>query len=407
MKPSRGTAMCLPFKSEDHYRKIVKTPAAFRVLLVTLFGLYPELFPIGFSDGFTFHDRRLSKKFGVEMRRIRIKATGATFLIRPSFLMPYCVAKTDVMEKALFLRRWGVPFDALAYVFGGDPKRYERALLALGRPSLVATTIKHADHLPKNLVADEKHTRLHGEKVYLTTTVARGCILGASVVETAGTDDLAKGYGDFAQEARQIDSNYAPESVSLDGWGATQNAWRKLFPTIIVVLCFLHSALKLAKLCPKKWGELRFQVMERIWNVYHAASKGSFAQRLRRFAEWAPRVLPRDWVGKRALERIAKIRAKSHQFTIAYDHPEAHRTSNMVDRLMSYQDRLLFAQRYFHGFVSTARLTVRAQALIWNFHLYSTRLRQDQPQRVSPFEDINGFSYHQNWLHNLLIAVRP
>ena len=85
--------------------------------------------------------------------------------------------------------------------------------------------------------------------------------------------------------------------------------------------------------------------------------------------------------------------AKSRRFSISYEHAGAHRTSNMVDRLMSYQDRLLFDQRYFHGFVPTARLTVRAQALLWNFHPYSTRLRQDQPERVSPFEDINGFSY--------------
>jgi hypothetical protein len=43
-------------------------------------------------------------------------------------------------------------------------------------------------------------------------------------------------------------------------------------------------------------------------------------------------------------------------------------------------------------------------ALQWNFHPYGARLRRDQPSRVSPFDDLNGFQYHPNWLHHLLIA---
>src|SRR5690606_18102474 len=104
------------------------------------------------------------------------------FQIRPSFIMPYCVARTQDIEHALYLRRWGVPYDALAHVFGRSPKHYERAQLGLGRFSLVGTTIKHAKNLPGHLVSDEKHTRLKGEKVFVTTTAAKGCILGASVV---------------------------------------------------------------------------------------------------------------------------------------------------------------------------------------------------------------------------------
>jgi hypothetical protein len=42
--------------------------------------------------------------------------------------------------------------------------------------------------------------------------------------------------------------------------------------------------------------------------------------------------------------------------------------------------------------------------LQWNFHPYGKRLREEEPGRISPFHDLNGFVYHQNWLHNLLIA---
>jgi len=30
--------------------------------------------------------------------------------------------------------------------------------------------------------------------------------------------------------------------------------------------------------------------------------------------------------------------------------------------------------------------------------------QQQQLQRCSPFKDLNGFEYHDNWLRNLLIA---
>ena len=43
-------------------------------------------------------------------------------------------------------------------------------------------------------------------------------------------------------------------------------------------------------------------------------------------------------------------------------------------------------------------------ALQGHFHPSGVRLRRDQPSRVSPFYDLNGFQYHPNWLHNLLIA---
>jgi hypothetical protein len=43
-------------------------------------------------------------------------------------------------------------------------------------------------------------------------------------------------------------------------------------------------------------------------------------------------------------------------------------------------------------------------ALIWNFHPYGARTRSIDSSRHSPFVDLNGWSYHENWLHNLLIA---
>ncbi len=45
---------------------------------------------------------------------------------------------------------------------------------------------------------------------------------------------------------------------------------------------------------------------------------------------------------KRTLQKIRKLCRRAAQFKVAYQFPMAHRTSNLVDRLMNHQDRLLY-----------------------------------------------------------------
>ena len=134
---------------------------------------------------------------------------------------------------------------------------------------------------------------------------------------------------------------YQPRSVCTDGWEATRQAWRRLFPKITLVLCFLHAVLKIKDRCT---GQLRHQVLDRAWQVYQAATKRQFAQRLRRLAEWTPAHLHGA-----VAEMVLKRCRRRADFTPAYDCPQAHRTSNAVDRLLNYQDRLLYAMRYCHA----------------------------------------------------------
>jgi hypothetical protein len=291
MEPStdRNKSICVPFESEAHYASCVADPDLFRAHLLAVLARHPELLPKDVAAGFAFHDTYRSAKLELVLRRIKLTLTHEVFLVRPSFLMPYLIGRTEEIERALYLRQWGVPFDALAYVFGRNAMFWYRAYCALGRPSIVGTTIKDASRLPTHLVVDEKHTSLSGEKVYIPTTVAAGCILGASVVASASAEDLTAGYGEFAEEVRARSAEYAPETVCADGWEPTQTAWR-------------------------------------------------------------------------------------------------------------------YAMRYFHGSLASARLSVRAMALLWNFHPYGARTRRADRRRRSPFHDVNGFAYHENWLHNLLIA---
>jgi len=388
--------ICLPFASEAQYRAYVDDPAQYRQYLTQMRRQYPELFPTAMDQGFTFHDCYLSVKQDLSVRRIKVKATGAVFALRPSFVMPYMMARTEEVEKGLSLRQWGVPFDALAYAFGRDAMFWYRAWLAFGRPSLLGTTVKDPQQVPTDLVADEKVTWVAGQEVYVPITVGGGCFLGVSVVAAADTAALATGYSECAREAHALAPAYQPRSVCTDGWHATREAWRRLFPTITLVLCFLHSVLKIQDRCT---GALRHHVLERVWHVYQATTKRQCAQRLRRLAEWTPTHL-----SGAVAAMVLKLCHHRADFTPAYDCPQAHRTSNAVDRLLNDQDRVLYAMRYCHATTASARLAVRTMALQWNFHPYGARLRRDQPSRVAPFYDLNGFQYHPNWLHNLLIA---
>jgi hypothetical protein len=255
--------------------------------------------------------------------------------------------------------------------------------------------VKAPHQVPRDLVADEQRTRVAKQQVSAPPT-GGGCFWGVSVVEAADTGTVEQGDGECAKEAKALAPNYQARSVCTDGWEATRQAGRGLFPTIQLGLCFLHAILKMQKPCAGQW---RHQVLDKAWQVYQAATTRQFAQRLRRGAEWTPLHLSGP-LAQRVLQRCRR-RA---DVPPAYACPQAHRTSNAVDRRLDSQDRLLYARRYWHGTTDSARLAVRAMALQWNFHPYGARLRRDQPSRGAPFHDLNGFWYHPNWLHNLLIA---
>ncbi len=159
--------------------------------------------------------------------------------------MPYMSGFTSKVEKALYLRQFNVPYDALSYVFERDAMYWYRMETGLGRYNLVASTIKEPEQLPEHLIADEKHTRLQHEKIYVATTCANECVLGVCVAKKADESSKTTAYGVFQQEAQQLNVNYSPKTVNVDGWKATEKSWLKLFPKISLVFCFLHLFLSL------------------------------------------------------------------------------------------------------------------------------------------------------------------
>jgi hypothetical protein len=394
--PRGSSTICLPI-GKDLYEQIVDSPQEFRHFLDQSFHDMPELFPPAFASGYLLKDARVSAKLGLRLRRIECKATGAAFSIRPSFVMPYMTAVTDDVANPLFLRRFGVPYWALAHVFGRDPMYWYRLEISLGRNSIVGTTVHQAD-VPEHLLADEHHQKLNGEKIFIATTVAEGCCLGASVVSTADEVELTKAYQKFLAEARNVEPGYAPKSVNTDGWQATQLAWLALVPLITVLRCFLHGWLSIRDRCKK---DKNFNAVgEKVWEAYEAPNRRSFGQRLRRLREWASKMLT-GIIG----EKVARLCSRSEEYGKAYDHPEGHRTSNMLDRAMKPMNEYFAGCQHLHGSQEAAEKHCRAWALLFNFAPWSpTTVKANEGWR-SPAERLNQNRYHDNWLHNLLVSA--
>ena len=226
--------------------------------------MFPEAFGWGYGlYGFTDPFRKQE----LRCRRLRLEPGGEVFTVAPAFVMPYMSGRTEEVEKGLFLMRFHVPGWAIAEVFGRDAMYWYRLEQGLGRFSLVGTTIKRADHLPTDLVADEKHSWLKGQRVYIATTAGQDCILGASVSPSARQPNLQAAYGICAEEARALEPDYAPHSVHTDGWQPTPGAWKALFPSVTLILCFLHAFFKIQDRTTKACGEVGQAVHKRVWEA--------------------------------------------------------------------------------------------------------------------------------------------
>ncbi len=173
-------------------------------------------------------------------------------------------------------------------------------------------------------MADEKHSWLIGERVYITVTAALGCFLGVALSPSASADDLAAGYGEFAAEAQAHHPGYQPETVNLDGWEGTQTAWQRLFPTVVVMRCFLHVVLGILQRC-RSHKELYKALITALWGLFHSLNPAQFGQRLRRLLEWT--AADAD-VSDVLWEKLAKLETHAQNFKLTFTHPEAYRTSN-------------------------------------------------------------------------------
>jgi hypothetical protein len=92
--------ICIPC-SQEQYQRIVDDPALFREFLDRQIETAPELFPPEIRRGYRMKDTYTSRKTGWKLRRIDTR-DDQSYLIRPSFLMPYLAGRTEDVQAPLF-----------------------------------------------------------------------------------------------------------------------------------------------------------------------------------------------------------------------------------------------------------------------------------------------------------------
>ena len=108
----------------------------------------PELFPEEIERGYRFHGWVESSRQHVKTRRIYLPSTKEAYQLRPDFVMPYMSETAEVAGKALYLRKHGLSYDGIAYVLGRSEMHWYRVCQALGRASIVGSTVKTEAALP-------------------------------------------------------------------------------------------------------------------------------------------------------------------------------------------------------------------------------------------------------------------
>ena len=398
--------ICIPI-DQAAYEQMIDNKSAFRQRLDEYIEQYPEIFPSKIGQGYKLHGTLpQSKKMPeVRLRRIQLKAKDdegqrQVFTIAPCFVLPYMTGYADQVEKALFLyEKFGVAFWGLTYVFEHNDMYWYRLTQNLGRNSIVGTTIKDPDKLPEHLLADEKHTDLNGQKAYIALTVAQDCVLGASMATAADEKRLTEAYAHFKAETQHLKPDYQPKTVNTDGWAATALAWMVLFPTIVIIRCFLHAFIKIRACCKRMKHDFG-EIQTRVWEIYHAPNPLAFMKNVAEFKTWAVLSLPQGT----GLNAILKLCAKTPVFIKTYAYPDAYRTSNMIDRHMQPLARFLYNSNDFNGHLMSAERSVRAWAISHNFLPYCPRAQIGREFK-SPAHKLNGFVYRDNWLENLLVSA--
>lgn len=390
-----GKQIVIPMTREE-YDECWDDPRRTREFVDRTWGEHPELFPPGLSDGYALHGfgRPSQKQAGVRLRKVRL-ADGTAYHLRPSFVTSYMTGTIEELEYPLLLASFGVPAWVLTVGFGHSDMFWYRLVERLGRNSLAGTTVRDPDQRPEHLAADEHHVDWGGAKGFVATTAAEGCLLGIGLTKAADDKHLTAAYGDFAAEARDVCPDYAPHSVNTDGWAATQNAFRNLFSTIAVVLCFLHGFLKVRDRCRKN-----HDLHRRVWDVYRAATVEEFRHRMTELQAWCA---TQTWTSS-VHEMLMKLWNKTSEYAVAYAHPGCLRTSNTVDRPMNRLRRLLYAGRGLHGHQASSERRLRGWALLLNFRPFARRSGQVREYSSSAHR-LNRKCYHTHWLHNLQVSA--
>jgi len=129
-----------------------------------------------------------------------------------------------------------------------------------------------------------------------------------------------------------------------------------------------------------------FELSKQIWDADHSTDKRCFSQRLRRLRKWSQKNISGP-----VLNKVESLCQKRMLCLLAFDHPNGHRTSNRLDRVMRSMNRY-FDQGFLHGSLQVANRHARAWTLLYHFspwHPATTRFNKGWQSPAERIININ------------------
>ena len=100
---------------------------------------------------------------------------------------------------------------------------------------------------------------------------------------------------------------------------------KTLFEGIILILCFLHSYIKLRSISKKE--PLKNELFNQVWTAYKAESKYDFIKQIQQIDDWSKQNIQSQTL----LIQVEKMKNNAELYATSYD-CTGTRTSNMTVR---------------------------------------------------------------------------
>lgn len=407
---NRNRTIVIDFGDESQYSKIISNGQAFiEFVLAYILSIGFQILHRQLCKGgncFTRHSHYQRVKCGgVTIWRIQCTQCKTVFTIMPSFLMRYRSCRTEQARTALLNYHGGLSFENCAIGANMSGMALYRLLCAFGKYSLEHTLSTAGVSLPKHVQADEKHTKCLGEKGYIPIVSSGHAIWHIDYVDTVDEEVLEASYRQFAVEAKKIGQEYAPRTVTHDGFKATRNALCHIFKKASTYLiCWLHACWGIAKILEpfskEEAEQVSFWLLHTLQECHQKPSlqrislRNHFTALLRHYKP----VLPGE-IYENLKSWLAR---KRPYFYASMDFQLAHCFSYSIDHICNHLDRKLFMMKHFHHPSARKDLFLKGFALIHNFIPYQKFARN---AHKCPAQVEGAKLPHSDWLVSLLMLT--
>lgn len=283
----------------------------------------------------------------------------------------------EIARQALFCMYGGLSLEWAAINFKTTAMALYRLICRFGSTPMVRILMHCGLSLPDYLIADEKHCKCIGDKVYLPTITSGRVIWLLTICQDKSAPTFGQAYGEFAQPAYAVQPGYTPKGLTCDGFDSTRQGLHENFPNTPIANCRYHAANSLERKLKAVDKKLKAQLKSDFWELFKSSDGPklmpvfNLAQKLRRFHEKVSKQAGNDigtavkeWIGRKKEGWFEQIR-----------HPQMPSTTTLLDQAHNALDRKLGMMKGFHQDSEHQKVFLNGLALLYNFVPYQRRAK--------------------------------